>query len=121
VKAHPAVKAYFDVDGIRGTYVTFDVSHSVALPKPHPQVSWSVDLAAGAGWGSSGYSRSYFGVHERGMMDIHPGLGVPVGLGKRWRVTPRLGYAALARKAVRHSGVPTPHGFVGGVTAGYTF
>jgi hypothetical protein len=121
VKLHPAVKAYYDVDGIRGAYVTFDVSHSVALPKPHPQVSWSVDLAVGAGWGSSGYSRSYFGVHQQGMMDFHPGLGVPVGLGKRWRVTPRLSYAALARERLRNCGIPASHGFVAGVTVGYTF
>jgi hypothetical protein len=121
VPLRPAVKAYFDVDGIRGAYVTFDLSHSVALPKPHPQVSWSVDLAAGAGWGSSGCSRSYFGLHEQGLMDLRSSLGVPVGVGKRWRVTPRISYGALARKALRDSGVPAAHGFVGGVTMGYTF
>jgi hypothetical protein len=120
VPLRPAVKAYYDVDGIRGTYVTFDVSHSVALPEPHPQVRWSVELAAGAGWGSSGYSRSYFGVHEQGLMDLHPGLAVPVNLGKRCRVTPRISYAVLARKALRDSGVPAPHGFVAGVTVGFT-
>jgi hypothetical protein len=120
VPLRPAVKAYFDVDGIRGTYVTFDVSHSVAMPKPRPQVSWSVELAAGAGWGSSGYSRSYFGVHERGLMDFHPSLAVPVSLGKRWRVTPRISYAALARKTLRDSEVPAAHGFVAGVAVGFT-
>jgi len=120
VPLHPAVKVYYDVDGIRGAYVTFDVSHSVALPKPHPKMSWSVDLAAGTGWGSSGYSRSYFGVHQQGMMDFHPGLAVPVGLGKRWRVTPRISYAALARERLRNCGIPAPHGFVVGVTVGYT-
>ena len=120
VPLRPAVKVYYDVDGIRGAYVTFDLSHSVAMPKPHPQVSWSVELAAGAGWGSSGCSRSYFGVHEQGLMDVHPGLAVPVSLGKRWRVTPRISYAALARKALRDSGVPAPHGFVAGVTVGFT-
>lgn len=117
----PAVKAYFDVDGIRGTYVTFDVSHSLAMPQPHPQVSWSVELAAGAGWGSSGCNWSYFGVHRQGMMDFHPSLGVPVGFGKRWRLTPRLSYAALVRGALRQSGVPAPHGLVGGLALGFTY
>ena len=121
VMLRPAVKAYFDVDGIRGTYVTFDVSHSVAMPKLRPQVSWSVDLGAGAGWGSSGYSRSYFGVHQPGLMDFHPSLGVPVSFGKRWRLTPRLSYAVLARGALRQSGVPAPHGFVVGPTLGFTY
>jgi hypothetical protein len=120
VPLRPAVKAYFDVDGIRGAYVTFDVSHSVALPKPRPQVSWSVELAAGAGWGSSGCSRSNFGVHQPGLMDFHPSLAVPISLGKRWRIAPRIGYAALMRQALRDSGVPAAHGFAAGVTVGFT-
>jgi hypothetical protein len=117
---HPAVKAYVDVDALRGTYVTFDVSHSVAMPELRPQVRWSVELAAGAGWGSSGCSRSNFGVRQQGLMDFHPGLAVLVSLGKRWRVTPRISYAALARQALRDSGVPAAHGFVAGVTVGFT-
>ena len=121
VPLRPAVKAYFDVDGIRGTYVTFDVSHSVAMPRLHPHVSWSVEFGAGAGWGSSGYSRSYFGVHQPGLMDFHPSLGVPVSFGKRWRLTPRLSYAALVRGAPRQSGVPCSHGFVGGLALGFTY
>ena len=121
VPLRPAVKAYFDVDGIRGAYVTFDVSHAVPMPKPHPSVGWSVELAAGAGWGSNGCSRSYFGVHQQGLMDVHPGLAVPVSLGKRWRLTPRLGYAALARSALRLSGVAAPHGFAAGLVLGFTY
>jgi hypothetical protein len=117
----PAVKAFFDVDGIRGTYVTFDVSHGIPLPKPVPSVNWSVELAAGAGWGSSGYSLANFGVRQSGWVDFHPSLAVPVGFGKRWSLTPRLSYAALARSALRQSGVPTPHGFVAGLALGFTY
>jgi hypothetical protein len=117
----PSVKVYFDVDGIRGAYATFDVSHSVALPPPYPQVRWSLELAAGAGWGSSGWNRSNFGVRERGLVDFHPGLAMPIGLGKRWRVTPRIGYSALARGILRQSGVPAPHGFAAGLTLGLTY
>jgi hypothetical protein len=121
VPLRPAVKAYFDVDGIRGTYVTFDVSHSVAMPKLRPQVSWNVEFAAGAGWGSAGYSRSYFGVDLPGLMDFHPSLGVPVSFGKHWRLTPRLSYAVVARGALRQSGVPSSRGFVGGLALGFTY
>jgi outer membrane scaffolding protein for murein synthesis (MipA/OmpV family) len=121
VPLRPSVKAYFDVDSIRGAYVTFDVSHSVAMPKPHPRVSWSVELAAGAGWGSSGYSRSNFGVDRQGLVDFHPSLGMPVEFGKHWRLTPRLGYATLVQSALRQSGVPAPHGFVGGLALGFTY
>jgi hypothetical protein len=117
----PAVKAYFDLDGIRGTYVTFDVSQSVPLPPLYPQVRWSLNLSAGAGWGSSGCGLFNFGVRERGLVDLHPGLAVPIGLGKHWRVTPRIGYATLARKALRDSDAPAPHSFAGGVTLGFTF
>jgi len=116
----PAVKAFFDVDGVRGAYLTFDVSHRVALPKPAPSVSWAIELAAGAGWGSSGYSLNCFLVHRPGWLDVHPSVAVPVSFGKRWCLTPRLGYSALARGALRQSGVAAPHGFVAGLVLGFT-
>jgi hypothetical protein len=117
----PAVKAFFDVDGIRGAYLTFDVSHAVPMPKPVPSVDWSVELATGVGWGSSGYSLANFGVREPGWVDVHPSLAVPVSYGKRWSLTPRLGYAALARSALRQSGVAAPHGFTVGLALGFTY
>jgi hypothetical protein len=121
VPLNPAVKAYYIVDGIRGMYVTFDVSHSFAMPSPRPGVSWSVELAAGTAWGSAGYGLGNFEIREHGLVDLRPGLALPANLGKRWRVVPRLSYAALAREKLRHCGIAAPHGFVPGLTVGYTF
>jgi len=116
----PAVKVFFDVDGARGNYLTFDVSHAVHLPQLSESVVWSIECAAGAGWGSSGYILKWFGVREEGWVDFHPSLAVPVSFGKHWRLTPRLSYATLARSVLRQSGVPSPHNFVAGLALGFT-
>ncbi len=115
----PTVKAFFDVGG-RGGYLTFDVSHAVPLPQLSESVVWSIACAAGAGWGSSGYSLNSFGIREAGLVDLHPSLALPVSFGKHWRLTPRLSYVTLARSVLRQSGVPSAHNFVAGLALGFT-
>jgi hypothetical protein len=120
VPMQPAVKAFFDVAGTRVTYLTFDISHAVPLPQLSESVGWSVELAGGAGWGSSGYNLAWFGIKEPGWVDFHPSMAVLVRFGKHWRLTPRLSYAALARNVLRQSGVSFPHNFVAGLAFGFT-
>lgn len=115
----PSVKAFFNVGSIHGSYLTFDVSRAVSLPQLAESVKWSVELAAGAGWGSSSYSQSCFHVREAGWVDFHPSLAVPFAFSRHWRLTPRLSYASLARSVLGQS-VSSAHGFVAGVTLGFT-
>jgi len=119
VPLRPTVKAFFDVDNTHGAYLTSDVSHAVTLPSLGESVEWRVELAAGAGWGSSSYSLSWFGVREPGWIDFHPNVAVPFLFGKHWRLTPHLSYSALARSDLRQTGVPCAHGFVAGLALGF--
>jgi len=116
----PSAKVFFDAGRIHGTYLTLDVSHTVPLPPLAESATWSIELAAGAGWGSSGYSQAYFHLREPGWVDFHPGIGVPFRFGKHWGCTPRLSYASLARGPLRQSLVPSAHNFVAGVALGFT-
>jgi hypothetical protein len=104
----PAVKAFFDVDGIRGAYyLTFDVSDAVPMPKPAPSGDWSVELAVGAGWGSSGSSLANFGVREpgRGGLPSQPGCAGQVRRALERHAAPQLRGAGPERSAaVRSSG-----------------
>lgn len=118
---HPSFKVYVDVGAIDGAYATFDVSHTLVLPRLRPNITWAAELSAGLGAGTSGYNTGYFGVSRTGLVDVHPGLALPIAFGKRLRITPRVGYAAVVDSALRKSLVARAHGFYYGLSLAYTF
>ena len=89
------MRGYFDVGPVRGAYVTFDVFHSVALPKLGSRVSWDAVLAAGAGCGSSNHNAAYYGVKRFALADLQSFGGSAVQL---WKI-PADSQAGLRRAA----------------------
>ncbi|MCC7497898.1 MAG: hypothetical protein IT160_09995 [Bryobacterales bacterium] len=116
VPLHPSVKVYSDVGAIHGTYVSFDLAHSIALPKLGPNKPWSAEFSAGAGAASKGFNRGYYGVERAGVVDFHPAIALPVSLGSRIRLTPRVGYSGVASSLLRPSEAPKAHNFYFGVS-----
>ena len=118
---NPSVTAFFDVDEIGGTYISFDVSRAVALPKPGARIDWSAELAAGAGWGSGDYNSGYFGAAGSGFVDFHPSVSLPVTIAGKLTVTPALAYGNLVDRELRRSAGPHTHNFFGGVKVSFTY
>lgn len=118
---HPSARGYFDVQSADGAYLTFDVSHAFALPKPSAKVAWSLELAGGAGWGSKSHNAYYFGTRQAALADLHPTAALPFTIGAKVRVTPRIGYATVLSDALRGAALNSTHGFFGGVSFAYTF
>jgi hypothetical protein len=120
VPLRPSVKAYVGVGAISGTYVTCDFSHAFTLLKPRPNVTWSAEVTAGLGAGSSGYNQRNFGPRGAAMVDFHPAFSAPVKVGSRVRITPRIGYASMVDRALRCSGTAKAHNFFAGLSFSLT-
>ncbi len=117
----PSVRAYFDVQSVKGVYLTFDVGHVIPMPELRRSVKWGVELAAGVGWGSKAENLGYFGAPKAGLSDVHPTVALPFEIGPKLRIVPKLGYAAVLCEPLRHSGARAAHGFFGGASVDYTF
>lgn len=115
VPLHPSVRAYFDVGTVRGTYITFDVFHGVALPRLSSRVGWRAAVTAGAGCGSSRHNAAYYGVAQSALADLHPAASLTFIFG-RVELTPKLGYSMLLDPALRRGPGHRAHGFYSGVS-----
>lgn len=113
---HPSVKLFSDAGVINGSYASFDIAHSIAMPKLHPAMPWSTEFTAGFGAATKGFNRGYFGVERAGLVDFHPAIALPIALGPRFRLTPRAGYSGVVGSALGASETARAHGFYCGIS-----
>ena len=53
----PSITVYHDIDTIKGSYVSFGISHSIEkIAELGSDSPVGMEVAAGLGWGSSGYN-----------------------------------------------------------------
>jgi Bacterial protein of unknown function (Gcw_chp) len=115
---NPSVRAYFDVDAVKGSYVTFDLSHNFALPKLRRRMTWAIQAAAGAACASARHNAAYYGVERSALADFHPSVSLPVSY-RKLRLTPRVSYGMLLDGALRRGPLPKAHNFYVGISAGW--
>jgi len=98
----PSLTLYQDIDEYKGTYWDASVQHKVAVS---PAVE--VELTAGVGLGSPGYTEGYFGPAtilpqvpqlpgNAAITDFYLTAGVPFDLALFFTVTPSVSYSTLA-------------------------
>jgi len=96
----PCITVYFDVDQAQGIYGTLGLSHSFDLPDSD-SVSWSLDLAARVGLGSSPDVDYYFGVHDAAFTDFYAEGSLPVTIFDQLTITPYIGVAMVLDTSLR--------------------
>lgn len=120
VPLSPSLTAYFDVDETDGVYVLASVGHSFELPKFCENVSASLDLGAGFGWGSAKNNFAYYGVKSPGFTDYYVSLGMPIAIGDHVTVTPNIKYTGLLDDDLR-TGVVKDDNVIYGVSITVSF
>ncbi len=100
VPFQPAIKAYFDVDEARGTYLTMDVGHSFGSDYGNP-TEWEFALGLGFGWGSPEHNKLYFGAETDGVTDIHVALAFSIEIYEKWTVAQSITYSVVADDGLR--------------------
>ncbi|MBC8378286.1 MAG: hypothetical protein H8E62_03840 [Planctomycetes bacterium] len=101
----PSVTAYFDVDDVKGTYVSFGVGHSFEkIAELSSDMPIGMELGASLGWGSKSYNKAYWGAPatSSALNDLALSVAFPVGLGN-WTVSPSFNYVTLVDNDVRKS------------------
>jgi len=102
VPLSPSVTVYHDVDEADGgVYVSTGIGHSfgnvIELSSDMPV---GVDLSASWGWGSSSYTKFYWGVNDSEAQDMVLSAGFPIGLGE-WTLAPSINYVTLLSSDLR--------------------
>ena len=117
----PTFAGYWDADEVQGTYLTFDLSHSVPLPKIRDGLTWSLDLSAGVGWGSPDHNEGYFGAEEDGVTDFRAGLSLPISVGEHWTITPGVNYSTVLDDDLEDAIDGDSDHVVAGITVSFSF
>lgn len=97
----PGLTVYQDIDEAHGQYVLASASYSLGLPAIAKDVTWSADLSAQAGWGSSEHNKFYFGVDDAAFTDCAASLAFPVAINKYLTVAPAVTYTALLDSKIK--------------------
>ena len=101
---NPSITMYYDIDDINGAYISGGIGHTVenifSLGEGLPV---NLDLSASLGWGSSGYTKSYWGAPatSSALNDLVLGAALPFDLGKGMSVTPFLNWVTLVDDDIR--------------------
>ncbi len=99
----PSVTAYFDVDEVNGTYVSFGVGHSIEkVAELNSETPIAMEIGASLGWGSKSYNKGYWGApaDESSVNDLAISIAFPVALGD-WTFSPSFNYVTLLDSDVR--------------------
>jgi hypothetical protein len=96
----PTLTVYFDVDQAEGFYGTLGLSHSFDLPDSD-FASWSLDLAATVGLGSSQYVDYYFAVRNTAFTDFYAEGSLPITIFDQLTISPYVGVAMVLDNALR--------------------
>ena len=116
----PAVRWFYDVDEVDGSYVQFSVGHTIEKLWSWRDDSYcGLQLGASVGYGTSGYNNGYFGVDEGALNDLTLSAGLPFCVGKL-TIRPSLGYSTMLDDDVR-AGTDESDNFWGGIGFAYDF
>lgn len=97
----PQFKAYYDVDEADGWYLTFDLAHSIPLPRLMDRVPWAIEFAAGIGWADSDHNGYWYGVSSSRFVDFHSSLSLPIKLTHWFHVRPIVTYTRVLTSTLR--------------------
>jgi hypothetical protein len=120
VPLSPAVRWFYDVDEIEGSYIQLSIGHTV-----EKFVQWTenaycdVQVGASIGYGTDGYNDGYFGVDDSGMNDLTLSAGLPICLGS-WTIKPVIAYSTMIGDDIRAATAESDN-FWGGISASYSF
>lgn len=98
---HPVIAVYYDFLEVDGFYASAGISHCIELPLGVDSVTASLDLSAQAGWGSRNFNQFNLGTERGAFTDLVVTAGLPVSLGKRFTITPSVGYSTVLDRGVR--------------------
>lgn len=101
----PSVTAYFDVDEVKGTYVSFGVSQSIEkVAELSSDTPIAMEIGASLGWGSESYNKGYWGspATDGALNDLAISVAFPFEIGN-WTISPSLNYVTLLDSDVRKS------------------
>ncbi len=86
----PTLEIYYDFKEIDGTYFNANISYPVALGE-----SVNLDLGAALGFGTSAYSKGYFGISKSGATDVNLSASIPFNPIPFFTITPSATYSTL--------------------------
>ena len=116
----PSITSYWDVDAVKGVYVTADLAPSFPLPAVSSSFTWSIDPSIGLGWGTDKHNNFYYGTDTSTLADFHTGLSVPFHFGDHFTIAPKVGYASLLDGTLRNDVAhPDNFWFGVGITIGF--
>ena len=101
---NPSITLYYDIDDINGAYISGGIGHTIeeifSLGEGLPV---NLDLSASLGWGSSGYTSSYWGAPatSSALNDLVLSAALPFDLGNGLSVTPFLTWVTLVDSDIR--------------------
>jgi len=118
----PSIKANFDVDEAKGTYLQLGLSESIMKITTLAGKPVGLDLGANIGWGSSSYNRYYWGKSDGRFNDLTLSAGFPIEISKNLSIVPSLNYATIFDSGVRGTNAyGDNHNFFAGVRLAYAF
>lgn len=120
VPLQPSLTAYFDLRETDGIYLLAEIGHSIELPKFAKNITASVDLGAGLGWGSVKNNSFYFGVASEGATDYYFSLGLPIAIGEHLTITPNIKYTSILDGDLRRA-VANDDNLVYGISLAVSF
>jgi uncharacterized protein (TIGR02001 family) len=119
----PSVTLYHDLDEAEGTYMSFEVGHTIERAFELAQdVPVAVDIGAGFGYGSASYNKYYWGENQAKGQDLSLSVGLPFELGPV-TVTPSLNYVTLLSSGIRKTDAydTSSDYFFAGIGLAFTF
>ena len=120
VPLSPAIKVYYDVDQIKGSYIQLSVGHIIEkLPQWREDCYCNLQVGASIGYGTSKYNEGYFGVQVGALNDLTISGALPICVG-RWTIKPSLGYSTMLTDNVR-TATGKSDNLWGGVSASVSF
>jgi hypothetical protein len=120
VPLSPSLTAFFDIDETDGVYLLAEIGHSFELPKLAENITASLDLKAGLGWGSAKNNTFYYGTAHSGPTDYYISLGLPVAVGDHVTITPNVRYTSILDDTAR-TAIQKDDNVVYGVSVTFSF
>ncbi|MEM1282490.1 MAG: TorF family putative porin [Chlamydiota bacterium] len=117
---NPAVVVYYDIDEVKGWYMTYGISHLwEKMLCPCKDFVVGLNLAASIGWGSSRYNDFYYSYDCTSFLDLLFTVSLPTTW-RCWDIEPFFSASYLTNKSIRHRVYPDAN-YWGGITLSRTF
>lgn len=120
VPLSPAVRWFYDIDEIDGSYIQFSAGHTVEkIREWGADASCDLEMGASIAYGSGGYNDGYFGVDDSALNDLTVSAGLPICLGA-CTIKPVVAYSTMLDDDIRKA-TDKSDNFWGGVSLAYSF